>query len=355
MKYHYNNKKTLLPIILKSVMFGCDPEFFLTKKGKIIESEDVITEGGIKHEFGNKNPIVVIDGIQAELNPDPNTCRESVASSISYCFYLLSKKMSDDVKADFSQTIDIPKGEFNKITDKSKKFGCDKSFNTNGDDKSKIKIDPDTCRKRSAGGHIHLGLDDKFNIDLAGALGSCERLVPLLDILVGNTCVLLDRDEGNIERRKIYGKAGEYRTPKHGLEYRVLSNFWLRSYPLMSLVMGLSRVAVNIIIAGREYESKLTGAVGVSDIAKAINTNDFDLAMSNFKKIEPILLEFSHSKKGFNSGYEHPITEKNIKQFHKFVKKGINHYFKDEPVKYWADKRENGLGNGWDRFINKIK
>ena len=71
--------------------------------------------------------------------------------------------------------------------------------------------------------------------------------VKILDIVVGNTCVIMDRAPSQVERRKVYGRAGEYRLPAHGIEYRTLSNFWLRSYQLTHLVFSLARFAINIL------------------------------------------------------------------------------------------------------------
>jgi len=340
----------LKPLVLKRVMFGCDPEFFIKKDGKTIESEKIITEGGIKGSAGN----IVVDGIQAELNPKPSDCREVLANQIAHCFSLLKSNMGKDVKCDFSQSIELSDEEFDNISDKSKKFGCDSSYNINGDDKSRITINQEEYKGRSAGGHIHLGRSSIYNLEIAGAIGSPERLIPLLDIIVGNTCVLLDRDKGNMERRKVYGKAGEYRTPKHGIEYRVLSNFWLKSYPLMSLVMGLCRVAVNIIAYNRRAEQMIRGAVLKVDIEKAINENDFDLAMSNFEKIEPMLLELVET--GVCEGMIHPLTKYNIQQFKQFVNDGIDKYFKDDPMTRWCDRVTNSRGeDGWENFVSKIK
>ena len=366
-------KKALTPIDLKRVMFGCDPEFFFKKDGKVIESEKVLSEKGLKKKsnqsFINEDgvyatktvevgkPLVIVDGIQAELNPLPDDCRANLAPKIASCFKLIQEKLEEDgeLKADFSQTIEVPEEQFKDISDKAKKLGCGGSYNANGNEKSEIKINPDTYRKRSAGGHIHLGKGDRggINIAIANALGNPEKLIPMLDIIVGNTCVLLDRDKGNIERRKVYGKAGEYRTPEHGIEYRVLSNFWLRGYPLMSLVMSLARVAVNIIATGGEHEKAFFDAVDMKDIEKAINENDFDLAMSNFKKIEPLLLQIV--PKDYTI-LVHPITEHNIKQFKQFVKDGIDKHFTEDPMTHWCSKVPiDGFGIGWEGFVSQIE
>jgi len=105
--------------------------------------------------------------------------------------------------------------------------------------------------------------------------------------VVGNTLVLLDRDESNITRRKNYGRAGEYRPKPYGLEYRVPSNFWLKHYVLWSLASGLMR---NTIMHYRLKQTKnLLKRFDMKDIRNAINNNDYDLALQNFMKYAEFL------------------------------------------------------------------
>lgn len=47
-----------------------------------------------------------------------------------------------------------------------------------------------------------------------------------MDIYLGLPSVLIDSDS---ERRKLYGKAGSFRTTPYGLEYRVLGGYMMSS------------------------------------------------------------------------------------------------------------------------------
>ena len=55
---------------LNYVTLGCDPEFFFSKNGAIVGSEKVLDKNGFVVNGSSK---FVIDGVQAELNPIPNT------------------------------------------------------------------------------------------------------------------------------------------------------------------------------------------------------------------------------------------------------------------------------------------
>jgi len=277
---------------------------------------------------------------------------------------------------DFSPLVKLSQKELDSLSEASKVFGCAPSTNvyTKGDDKtSKIEVDPKKYLGRSAGGHIHLGnayhsyvnkdgtlkyKDDKA-FTSSGQIGirtekalkqDVETMVKMLDIVVGNTCVLLDRDPANKERRKNYGRAGEHRRKDYGLEYRTLSNFWLRSYQLMSFVTGMCRLAVLLVDQStpeNDYVKAIFDVVDMDDVVKAINENDFDLAYANFSKIEPILLQATRGEFLHES---FPIHEKTVKYFHYFVKTGINHWFKENPVNHWT-KLPDGHGRGFEAFL----
>ena len=345
-------------------LMGCDPEFFFsTKRGRIIGSEKIIPKGGLKLSDSNKSK-VIIDGVQAELNPQADTCRQRLAANITACFCKVRDELAKNksIKADFSQTIKISKKELNSLAPESRVFGCAPSKNIHNPN-SKIAVrDASKYPYRSGGGHIHIGVRDEdytgnaYYVNMNKAIRNPNKLVPMLDIIVGNTCVLIDRDPGNIERRKVYGKAGEFRTPKHGLEYRTLSNFWLQNYQLMSFVIGLARLSVLIVSNSNKkcnFERKIRSRVNMREITKAINTNDFDLALKNFKRIKRVLKEIVPMQSGTESS-NWPLNEKNIKDFEFFVSQGKDHYFKEDPLKHWTTLGNDGNRKiGWEDFLER--
>lgn len=350
-----------LPLVLDIRPFmGCDPEFFFKLDGEVIGAEKFIPKDGLVRTDGNVRDAskFIIDGVQAELNPRPNYCRANLASELSMCFQMLKKELKSrgkGIKADFSRTVEISEKNLMELDEKSRKFGCapSKSIYTNKGALKIEDIDPVKYKTRAAGGHIHIGTNSVVQGDInhiKKALGeNHEKTIIMLDLLCGNTCVLVDRDAGNIERRKVYGRAGEFRLPKHGLEYRVLSNFWLTSYPLMSLAFGMARLAVQLSADpgnSDKFFKAFTSRVKSKNIHDAINNNDFDLAMSNFKAVKDLILEVSHLTTNY------AINSHNIKEFHYFVEtikeKGLNHWFPTDPLEHWsaiADGRYMGFND----------
>lgn len=342
-------------------MMGCDPEFFFTKRGRVIGSEKVIdikkglaVTGKASRYMGGSRSKFICDGIQVELNPVPETCRALLGAELGECFKTLKKKLDtlNEIKTSFATTIKVSKREMASLSEKSKILGCTPSYTTSKEPLDAIPNGRD-YPIRSGGGHIHLG-DHEGN--LTKAFADPERLVHLLDIIVGNTCVLIDRDEGNIERRKVYGRAGEYRLPKYGLEYRTLSNFWLKSYPLTSFVMSLARLAVSIAQyseKGNDWAAELLATVDIQDIHKAINTNDYKLAYKNFNAVKALLIASSQGTPAYpyQIYQDHPFTPTRTVKFETVAKDGIKKYFKKDPLKHWTEHGKDYMG--WENFLYK--
>lgn len=349
-------------------MFGADPEFFFQKNGSVIGAEKVLPKEGIVEmervykydEYGNyiydihDNPTftlkprtngykyLIIDGVQAEFNVVPNHCRQSFSTNLAACFRKAAEQIEGKgITASFAPTVQVQKDEMETLSKEAQQFGCSPSKNVYGRTKVAVK-DASKYYSRSAGGHIHIGHNG--NEEVKKILANTDILVPLFDILVGNTCVLIDRDPGNIERRKNYGRAGEYRLPKHGIEYRTLSNFWLRSYQTMSFVLALVRFAVSV--AGDDAVSKeLLAMVDLKKIAKAINENDVMLAQENFDLIRDFVSSITA-----NTIYIFPLQGKRIDQFAYFANKGLDHWFSKDIMAYWV-KHIYGSDNGWEGFL----
>ena len=338
-----------------TITMGCDPEFFFSQKGKIIGSEKVIPKDGLAvlDQYGNPlNSKIIIDGVQAELNPKEQTCRVFLSNNISRCFKQILETMktkeNPDLSIDFTQTIKVTKEELASLEPENQILGCSPSKNAYNKRNFISVKNGAKYYYRSAGGHIHIG-NYAANNDIQRALDNPNTLIPLLDIILGNTCVLLDKDPGNIQRRKVYGRAGEYRTPPHGIEYRTLSNFWLKNYKLASFVFGLTRETVNILANSTKehnYAKEIIKAVKRTDIKKAINKNDFDLALSNFKKIEPIIDKLTKT----GEDYYLPLNSKNLIDFNFFITKDLNHWFKEDPLKHWTTPNPTAAG-GWEDFL----
>ena len=316
-----------------NVTYGTDPEGFFQRDGQIIGSERVLpVEGLVNGPYSN--PSVVLDGVQFELNPPPMSSVEGLAIQLSSAFKLLKGQIDSQpgVSCNWNKIVEVSRTELNQLSQKARELGCLPSMNIYGN--KPLRCNVKTYRKRSPGGHIHVGLYGT-NI-FSGGRDARQRLVPLYDIFVGQWCVLLDRDPGAAERRENYGRAGEFRLPSHGVEYRTLDNFWLRSYTLMSFAFGMANLATSILVhtlAGGPQERELVNIVNVPRMRKAIDQNDIRLAAQNIEDLRPWL-----AKNLPESGF--PVRPGTIGKFldlgDHIDKHGIESLFPDDPLTHWT-------------------
>lgn len=326
------------------VTLGCDPEIFLVnKKNEAVDASTII-----KNRINVSEGYIDTDGIAIEIHPNYSGCREAIGKSISGLMStLVNLKELKDYRLSFDEIIVMPPEVLKRISSESLALRCNPSYNAYTKQTNRVVIDPLKYPYRSAGGHIHMGFSDyeNYNTKKNPILDKVHydpiTLTKLMDRLCGNTCVLINKSNDQVTRRKIYGMAGEFRLPEYGYEYRTPSNFWLRSYPLTSLVMGLCRMATSIFINLSEHlkvnvEDILT-VVSDEDIIKAINNNDYSLALSNFEKIRKIT--FDNVDRCFG---QIPLTKHNINLFMKFIEYGgIERYFpKDNLIAHWIKFKE---------------
>jgi hypothetical protein len=234
-----------------NVTWGADPELFIaTKDGKVVGGERAIPQDGLGDSYYDSwnqkrrmtRKRVVLDGVQVEFNVAASQCRASLGADIKATFASLKRHLdaaNNGLVPSFEAVVRVDPEELKALSEAAQKLGCQPSANIH-DRNASVTVTKANENLRSAGGHIHLGLHKPL-------MEHRERLPFLMDVIVGNTCVLIDRNPLAAERRTLYGRAGEYRIQPHGLEYRTLSNFWLRSYQLMSLVMGLSKLAASVL------------------------------------------------------------------------------------------------------------
>ena len=281
------------------VLFGTDVELFVcNRKGKVIDSSKffkglhmVENKGEMKHEvydtFGETSGFLKQDGVLLEIEVIPASCRQILSWRIARLVAAANKiARKRGYKLSLKTGHEFNKEEFDSLPEDSKKLGCMPSKNAYADGlEIPLGVNGEEYRIRTTGGHIHIGIYDnpmKDNIKR-----NVNDFIKLLDLMLGNTMVLLDREEFSKTRRKVYGRAGEYRTRTKNdyyiVEYRTLSNFWFRSYPLMSFVTGTARVCADFIDKGIHKE--ILKLVDEKDVKKAINENDYDLALKNLNKI----------------------------------------------------------------------
>lgn len=232
---------------------GSDPEIFVeNSKGTIIPAFNFLgSKAKPDHTPGyGENYHTVLprnktngndlywDGFQAEFTTRASHCMGWHADSIQAGLrgiYLAAKKFNKNARLSIKTVFDISPELLAKSKPEHVAFGCNASFNAYG--MNGLQAPGNTIGYRSAGGHVHFGFDKKHSKEVY------EKMVKALDAILGVAGVSMFATYDDPRRRIMYGLAGEYRLPPHGLEYRVLSNAWLFHPVLANIVFDLARSA----------------------------------------------------------------------------------------------------------------
>jgi hypothetical protein len=148
-------------------------------------------------------------------------------------------------------------------------LGCMPSRNVYGMSGTHVD-DPRTLPYRFAGAHMHFGFRKQPNY---------VEVVKTLDKILGVWSVAAAGELDATDRRRYYGLAGEHRLPKYGkrmfgLEYRVLSSFYLCDPAVTQAVWEIAKQCVNLSF------SKLSQlwVIPQEEVISTINNCDLETA-----------------------------------------------------------------------------
>ena len=259
---------------IKNITLGTDPELFLQKDNKIISAIGKI--GGSKSEpqpISDNGHFIQEDNVAIEYNiPACKTINDWIFHHNFVKDYLevLASGMGCTLAIQPIATLEDSELD----NDMARLAGCTPDFDV-WNECINEPVDLSITNKRSAGGHISVGWDD-FTQDQQ------LDIIKAMDATLGLESVLLDNDT---ERKKLYGKAGCFRFTAFGIEYRSLSNFWIKTDESLQWAWNTTMKAIDLVNSGKIEEVKKHG----DRIVEAINTNNKELAselLNEFSKIQ---------------------------------------------------------------------
>lgn len=257
--------------MIERITIGADPELFIINKktGKVVSSIGIIP-GEKGNPYRSKDMPegfgLEIDNILAEFNIPPVTTEKDFISSVEYMKDYIRKFISEkDPDLDIQCTASMEVDDDQLQSPEAKLFGCSVDYNAYTEEPNP-KPKGEATNLRSAGFHIHIGYEDN-NVDTS------VMLIKYLDAYLGVPSVLKDPDS---KRRSLYGKAGCFRLTSYGLEYRVLSSYFLSSKE------SLSWIWERVMAAIAAYEDGLALPDSES-VQKAINNSNKVLARKIIK------------------------------------------------------------------------
>jgi len=223
-----------------TLKIGADPELFLKKKGVFYSGFGVIP-GSKSLPYPVNRGAVQVDGMAVEFNILPAENRESFSENIQEVLKILRNMVPVDFDLAIESVAYFEKEYFKSQPRECKLLGCNPDYNAYTEE---MNIPPNPRKPiRTAAGHIHLGWGEGIEPN-RGHFNRCFTLTKQLDFLLGIPSVVLDRGE---ERRKMYGQAGCFRPKQYGMEYRVLSNFWLKDTKLIEWVFDQAKRAFELL------------------------------------------------------------------------------------------------------------
>ena len=214
------------------------------------------------------------DNVAVEFASPPVETPEQFVESIRSCLRDISSMIPKGTSLEAVPSANFPASELDHH--EAQQFGCDPDYNAWTVEQNE-KPHCNSSVFRSCGGHVHVGgiQEDgspipgmEFLLEFEGKLA----MVRAMDIMLGIPSTILDCSPAAIARRQLYGKAGCHRIPDHGVEYRTLSNYWLKTPELVMLIYHLTNDAVRLVQSGALED--LINKLGAEEIQRIINNGD---------------------------------------------------------------------------------
>ena len=227
-----------------NLLIGADPEVFL-KRGEDFYSGYGVIPGTKVNPFPVNKGAVQVDGMALEFNINPAASDEEFLININTVLDELKKMVPTGFDVTVSPVAMFSPEHMDEQPEEAKVLGCDPDFNA-----YTMTANPRPDQHpvmRTAAGHVHIGWTEDADVNDKAHFLSCCMLSKQLDAFLGVPSVLLDPD---VERKKMYGRAGAFRPKSYGTEYRVLSNFWLKSPKLIKWVFNNTKLAVDKLMVG---------------------------------------------------------------------------------------------------------
>jgi hypothetical protein len=209
----------------RTFKIGSDPELFIHKDGAFVNAYHHL--GKIVH--GTKAApectsygAIQVDGMAIELNTEPTADPKHFAELIKAGLIDTATRFGGVISPESVEDFTI---EF--LEDQhplSIELGCTPDYDA-WRDGAKNKMPDMFAPFRTAGGHVHIGWRDEGDAYDRDHLAACCAAVRQMDYVLGLWS--LGKDTKGARRRQLYGKAGAFRPKFYGVEYRVLSNFWV--------------------------------------------------------------------------------------------------------------------------------
>jgi hypothetical protein len=224
---------------------GCDPELFVKEiEGNYVSAHDLIP--GTKEEpYRVESGYIQVDGTALEFNIDPASSYLDFVGNINDVLFNLHDRIEggpfSDLFISYDPSATFDPDYFDHLPDHAKLLGCMPDFNAYTGEEN---TPPTTTEPfRTAGGHIHLGWGDYFDVNDPEHFRLCRDVTKQMDAMLFNASKVWDKDN---KRRNLYGERGAFRPKMYGVEYRPLSCRWVENDETIRFVYEQSMMALDL-------------------------------------------------------------------------------------------------------------
>jgi hypothetical protein len=221
-------------------LIGCDPEFFITKNGEPVSAQGLLPGTKSDPTFLEKG-MLQVDGLAGEFGIEPAATEQEFQDNIS--------SVIADIQLDFlggnyglllEPSVRFSDEVIQSQTKEALALGCEPDFDcfTGQQNPQPVLEDPNV---RPAGGHLHVGWCSGVNPFDPDHFNACRTLVAQLNKNLAIPSRAWDKDT---RRFRLYGLGGAFRPKPYGVEYRSLSNAWLRKPETIKFVYRATMLSI---------------------------------------------------------------------------------------------------------------
>jgi hypothetical protein len=231
---------------------GADPEVFIRdfKFDRMISVHEIGLPGTKLHPYKTNYGACQVDGVAAEFNINPTdnlkTWLKSLDQGVSH-IDSFAKRANPDYGVFITPVALFDQEYFDRIPDFNKELGCNPDYDAY---KGMPNEAPHTNEPfRTGAGHIHIGWypQDLYIADVTADIAHFNDCMDLVQDLDASLFVLSHLWDNDVKRRTLYGRRGSFRPKPYGVEYRPLSNAWLRDRILQAFVFNATMHTIELL------------------------------------------------------------------------------------------------------------
>lgn len=284
---------------------GSDPELVIRSRknrGEPVSAIDVLPNTVTKHKplrLGSGE--IFPDNVNLEMNLPPSSTREQFIENMRAILKEAKQVIGPDYYLSAPASLNYPLPALQNPL--AKQFGCEPDYNAWTVEINDMPASAADGTMRTCGGHIHISPHAGHYEFLTEESGWGRiHAIRAMDIVLGVSSVFLDNDPASVLRRNLYGSPGAHRPKEYGVEYRTLSNFWIRHPKLVGWAFDMTGIALQMVNDG--VLQKVIDKHGDNAIIEAVKTGEEEKATPIYNDVAdyfPSILETNFNVLGLTS------------------------------------------------------